>query len=293
MLVFARQRADGAHAAAHEPFDVVREIREAILAARRAEVGDVDVEARRGDVAGERAAGQQIHDEVAADGRRHEQHGRPACARLARLVEQAQQPQLVLAVDDAGGRSAGAVMARRRQHLVQALELGCGRGATIRAGPRARAPDRAPARAPPWFTAGPWRSRQGPSSRPLSSRRLARRASGADLEPGPRAGAARTGSGRAYRRSGSRARGRRRRWSRIRFAREQRAAHRVAQMDEEILVLDHRIHVGQERSLPLLLLGEPALDQRRVVVGLVVSHAVPKFRALQKIPSASIRSVWY
>ena len=69
---------------------------------------------------------------------------------------------------------------------------------------------------------------------------------------------------------GSRGRGR----CRIRFAREQRAAHRVTQMNEEIFVLDHGIHVGQERSLPLLLLGEPALDQRRVVVRFVVSHAV-------------------
>ena len=46
---------------------------------------------RRGDVARERAAGQEIQDEVAADGSRHEQDGWPACARLARFVEQAQQ----------------------------------------------------------------------------------------------------------------------------------------------------------------------------------------------------------
>ena len=72
----ARQRADRAHAAAHEPVDVVREIGEAILAGRRAEVGDVDVEAGGRDVARERAAGQEIDDEVAAHGRRHEQHRR-------------------------------------------------------------------------------------------------------------------------------------------------------------------------------------------------------------------------
>jgi hypothetical protein len=49
-------------------------------------------------------------------------------------------------------------------------------------------------------------------------------------------------------------------------------------MDEELVVLDHRIHVGQERPLPLLLLGEPALDQRRIVIRFVVSHAVSKLR---------------
>jgi len=70
--------------------------------------------------------------------------------------------------------------------------------------------------------------------------------------------------------------GRGRRLGRIRLACEQRAAQRVTEMNEEIVVLDHGIHVGQERSLPLLLLGEPALDQGRVVIGFLVSHAVPR-----------------
>jgi hypothetical protein len=46
---------------------------------------------------------QQIDDEVAADGRRHEQHGRAAGARLAVLVEQSQETQLVFGVDDWDG----------------------------------------------------------------------------------------------------------------------------------------------------------------------------------------------
>ena len=51
--VSAEHRAD---AAAHEAVDVVGEIGEPILARRRAEVGDVDVEACGRDVARERAS---------------------------------------------------------------------------------------------------------------------------------------------------------------------------------------------------------------------------------------------
>jgi hypothetical protein len=62
-------------------------------------------------------------------------------------------------------------------------------------------------------------------------------------------------------------------------------------VNEELFVLDHGIHVGRERSLPLLLLGKPALDQRRVVILLVVvvSHAVSKVSRVaektERIPS--------
>jgi hypothetical protein len=65
------------------------------------------------------------------------------------------------------------------------------------------------------------------------------------------------------------------RWlSRIGLAGEQRAAQRIAQVNEEVVVLDHGIHVSQERALPLLLLGEPALDQRRFIGRFIFSHAV-------------------
>ena len=89
------QRDHRADAAPDETVDVVGEIGEPILARRRTEIGDVDVEASRGDMARERAARQQIDDEVAAHGRGDEQHRR-AVARLARFVEQSQKPQLVL-----------------------------------------------------------------------------------------------------------------------------------------------------------------------------------------------------
>src|SRR6185436_11084144 len=102
--------------------DVVLEIGEAILAARRAEVRDVDIEPGRADVACERAPRQQVEDEIAAHGGRYEQHRRTA-ARLAGLVEQAQQPELVLAVDDRRRRRARAVVAGRREDLVEAFEL--------------------------------------------------------------------------------------------------------------------------------------------------------------------------
>jgi hypothetical protein len=53
-------------------------------------------------------------------------------------------------------------------------------------------------------------------------------------------------------------------------------------MDEKIVVLDHRVQVREERALPLLLLGEPALDQGRVVVRFVVGHAVFRMFARRK-----------
>ena len=86
MLGLAGQRHHRADAAADETVDVVGEIGEPILARRGAEVGDVDVEAGCRNVARERAARQQIDDEVAAHGRGDEQHRR-AAARLAHLIE--------------------------------------------------------------------------------------------------------------------------------------------------------------------------------------------------------------
>ncbi len=202
--VFAGHRGHGAHGAAHETLDVVGEIREAVLAARRAEVGDVDVEARRGDVAGERAAGQEIHDEVAADGRRHEQHGRrrtrgrrfrrataagAACSRGRRRWRASPRCRsgpasskfmqaLELAAAAAGQVEQGFELA-----LLVALRLGlrfvhCG-------------------------SLGFPRAAFLPS---VSFRRAARRVSSADPAPVPRAGATRTGFDRACRRPAFRAR---------------------------------------------------------------------------------------
>ena len=147
MRVLAGHRRHGAHRAAHETLDVVGEIRKAVLTARRAEIGDVDIEAGGRDVAGERPAGQEIEDEVAADGRRHEQHGwdRTAADRIRRAT----------------AASAACSRGRRRWRASPRCRSGpvsskshagaraCfGRGGTVRAGLRARAPGRALARAP-------------------------------------------------------------------------------------------------------------------------------------------------
>src|SRR4029079_11624677 len=118
----ARERGDGPHATPHDAVDVVLEIREAVFAARRSEVGDEYVVSGGRDVARERATGQQVEDEIAAHGRGHEQHGRPS-AWLTRLVEQPQQTQLVLAIDDGRGGCARAEMSGRRENLVQPLDL--------------------------------------------------------------------------------------------------------------------------------------------------------------------------
>src|SRR5687767_7790683 len=60
-------------------------------------------------------------------------------------------------------------------------------------------------------------------------------------------------------------------------------------MNEEIFVLDHGVHEGQERALPLLLLGEPALDERHVGIRFVVSHAVScvfaRRKKTERVPS--------
>ena len=59
---------------------------------------------------------------------------------------------------------------------------------------------------------------------------------------------------------------------RIGLAGEQRAPHRVAKVNEEIVVLDQRIQVGLDGPLPLLLLIQPPLDERGFLVRPLFSH---------------------
>src|SRR6185436_5855221 len=67
---------------------------------------------------------------------------------------------------------------------------------------------------------------------------------------------------------------------------QERPAHGVTQVNEELLVLHHRVEISNDGALPLLLFLQPAFDERWRVVAFGFRHRVLRSGQLRVAPAS-------